>query len=305
MIPVIAIPISLIGAVFLMLVAGFTINLLTLLAIVLSVGLVVDDAIVMVENVERHLEMGKTPFQAAKDAARELVGPIIAMTITLAAVYAPIGIQGGLTGALFREFAFTLAGAVVVSGIVALTLVADDGLEAAAGGRFSQRGFAGFINRQLREGARCCTLAALTGTLRYRPVVLTLWAVVAVLMIPFYMFSMRELAPAEDQGVVFGVIQAPPNSTIDQTNLFTKQVYDVYHSFPESESTFQITNAERRIRWHGDETMEPTKEDDAAVAGGVDRSAFEDCRHARDSTDSSAATRRRKLPRGFRDRVGG
>ena len=122
LIPVMAIPISLIGAVFLMLIAGFTINLLTLLAIVLSVGLVVDDAIVMVENVERHLHMGKSPFQAAKDAARELVGPIIAMTITLAAVYAPIGIQGGLTGALFREFAFTLAGAVIVSGIVALTL---------------------------------------------------------------------------------------------------------------------------------------------------------------------------------------
>ena len=121
-IPVVAIPISLIGAVFLMLAAGFTINLLTLLAIVLSVGLVVDDAIVMVENVERHLHAGMAPVQAAIDAARELVGPIIAMTITLAAVYAPIGIQGGLTGALFREFAFTLAGAVIVSGVVALTL---------------------------------------------------------------------------------------------------------------------------------------------------------------------------------------
>ncbi len=121
-IPVVAIPVSLIGAVFLMLVAGFTINLLTLLAIVLSVGLVVDDAIVMVENIERHLHSGKSPYRAAIDAARELVGPIIAMTITLAAVYTPIGIQGGLTGALFREFAFTLAGAVIVSGVVALTL---------------------------------------------------------------------------------------------------------------------------------------------------------------------------------------
>src|ERR1700735_2192957 len=116
LIPIVAIPVSLVGAVFLMLLAGFTINLLTLLAIVLSVGLVVDDAIVMVENVERHLQMGKLPLRAALDAARELVGPIISMTITLAAVYAPIGIQGGLTGALFREFAFTLAGAVVVSG---------------------------------------------------------------------------------------------------------------------------------------------------------------------------------------------
>src|SRR5438876_822194 len=122
LIPVVAIPISLVGAVFLMLLAGFTINLLTLLAIVLSVGLVVDDAIVMVENVERHLQLGQPPFDAAIRAARELVGPIIAMTITLAAVYAPIGLQGGLTGALFREFAFTLAGAVIVSGVVALTL---------------------------------------------------------------------------------------------------------------------------------------------------------------------------------------
>src|SRR5499425_150462 len=121
-IPVVAIPVSLIGAVFLMLVAGFTINLLTLLAIVLSVGLVVDDAIVMVENVERHIHMRKSPYRAAIDAARELVGPIIAMTITLAAVYTPVGLQGGLTGALFREFAFTLAGAVIVSGFVALTL---------------------------------------------------------------------------------------------------------------------------------------------------------------------------------------
>jgi multidrug efflux pump len=122
LIPVVAIPISLVGAVFLMLAAGFTINLQTLLAIVLSVGLVVDDAIVMVENVERHIHGGKRPFQAAIDAARELVGPIVAMTITLTAVYAPIGIEGGLTGALFREFAFTLAGAVIVSGVVALTL---------------------------------------------------------------------------------------------------------------------------------------------------------------------------------------
>src|SRR5205814_4246092 len=121
-IPDVAIPVSLIGAVFLMMVAGFTINLLTLLAIVLSVGLVVDDAIVMVENIERHIHSGLRPHQAALAAARELVGPIIAMTITLAAVYAPIGIQGGLTGSLFREFAFTLAGAVIVSGVVALTL---------------------------------------------------------------------------------------------------------------------------------------------------------------------------------------
>jgi len=239
LIPVVAIPISLIGAVFLMLVAGFTINLLTLLAIVLSVGLVVDDAIVMVENVERHLHMGKSPLQAAGDAARELVGPIIAMTITLAAVYAPIGIQGGLTGALFREFAFTLSGAVIVSGIVALTLSPMMGSKLLRPGD-TDHGFAGFINRRF-ERVREWYARTLNGTLQYRPVVLTLWAIVVLLMVPFYMFSQRELAPPEDQGVVFGVIQASPNSTIDQTNLFTTQVYDVYHSMPESQSVFQIT----------------------------------------------------------------
>jgi multidrug efflux pump len=240
LIPVVAIPISLIGAVFLMLTFGFTINLLTLLAIVLSVGLVVDDAIVMVENVERHIQLGKTPYHAAIDAARELVGPIISMTITLAAVYAPIGIQGGLTGALFREFAFTLAGAVIVSGIVALTLSPMMGSKLLRAGD-TERGFAGWVNRRF-DSVRRAYERTLTGTLRYRPVVLTLWAIVAVLMIPFYMFSQRELAPAEDQGVVFGVIQASPNSTIDQTKLYTNQVYDVYHSFPENQSVFQITS---------------------------------------------------------------
>jgi len=240
LIPVVAIPISLIGAVFLMLTFGFTINLLTLLAIVLSVGLVVDDAIVMVENVERHIQLGKTPFRAAIDAARELVGPIISMTITLAAVYAPIGIQGGLTGALFREFAFTLAGAVIVSGIVALTLSPMMGSKLLRSGD-TERGFAGWVNRRF-ERVRRAYESTLTATLRYRPVVLTLWAIVALLMIPFYMFSQRELAPSEDQGVVFGVIQASPNSTIDQTRLYTKEVYDVYHSFPENESVFQITS---------------------------------------------------------------
>ena len=239
LIPIVAIPISLIGAVFLMLLAGFTINLLTLLAIVLSVGLVVDDAIVMVENVERHLHEGKRPVQAAIDAARELVGPIVAMTITLAAVYAPIGIQGGLTGALFREFAFTLAGAVVVSGVVALTLSPMMGAYLLRP-QDTDRGFAGWINRRF-EAVRSGYGRALASTLRYRPVVLTLWAIVALLTVPFYMFSMRELAPAEDQGFFFGYIQAAPNATLEQTQLFTNQIYDVYRSIPESASIFQIT----------------------------------------------------------------
>jgi multidrug efflux pump len=237
-IPVVAIPISLIGAVFLMAVAGFTINLLTLLAIVLSVGLVVDDAIVMVENVERHLHEGKSPFQAAIDAARELVGPIIAMTITLAAVYTPVALQGGLTGSLFREFAFTLAGAVLVSGVVALTLspmMASKMLRAGD----TERGFAGFINRRF-EVIRRVYARMLSWTLEARPVVLTLWVIVTLLVVPFYMFSQKELAPAEDQGIVFGIVQAPANATLDQTKLFADEIYKTFQLFPETDSTFQI-----------------------------------------------------------------
>jgi multidrug efflux pump len=240
LIPVVAIPISLIGAVFLMMAAGFTINLLTLLAIVLSVGLVVDDAIVMVENVERHLQLGKSPFEAALHAARELVGPIVAMTITLAAVYTPVAIQGGLTGALFREFAFTLAGAVIVSGVVALTLSPMMASRLLRAGD-TEKGLQGWINRRF-DAVRSAYLRSLSGTLRYRPVVLVLWGIVVALMVPFYMFSQQELAPVEDQGVVFGIVQAAPNSTLDQTKLFTTKVYDVYKSFPETGATFQITS---------------------------------------------------------------
>ena len=238
-IPAVAIPISLVGAVFLMMLAGFTINLLTLLAIVLSVGLVVDDAIVMVENVERHLQLGQRPFEAAIAAARELAGPVVAMTITLAAVYAPIGIQGGLTGALFREFAFTLAGAVIVSGVVALTLSPMMGSRLLRTGD-AERGLAGWINRRF-DAVRRTYVRMLIATLNYRPVVFVLWAIVALLMVPFYLFSEKELAPKEDQSVVFGIIQAAPNATIDQTKLFASQVADVYRSFPEAESIFQLT----------------------------------------------------------------
>ena len=161
LVPVVAIPVSLIGGVFLMQVFGFTINLLTLLAIVLSVGLVVDDAIVVVENVERHLREGKSPLEAALLGARELVGPIIAMTITLAAVYLPIGLQGGLTGSLFREFAFTLAGAVTISGIVALTLSPVMSAKLLKPG-MEEHGLAGRITRdferlQERSTAACST----------------------------------------------------------------------------------------------------------------------------------------------------
>jgi multidrug efflux pump len=238
LIPVVAIPVSLIGAVFLMAAAGFTINLLTLLAIVLAVGLVVDDAIVMLENVERHLQAGKRPREAALVGARELVGPIVAMTITLAAVYAPVGIQGGLTGSLFREFAFTLAGAVIVSGVVALTLSPMMGSKLLRAGD-TERGFPGWINRRFDAVRRAYT-RTLAGTLRFRPVVLALWGIVGVLIVPFYMFSQRELAPVEDQGFIMGIVQGSANSTLDQTSLFTSQIHDVYRSLPETESIFQI-----------------------------------------------------------------
>src|SRR6266545_1739936 len=238
LIPVVAIPISLIGAVMLMLTFGFTINLLTLLAIVLSVGLVVDDAIVMVENIERHLHMGKSPFQAAIDAARELVAPVIAMTITLATVYTPVALQGGLTGSLFREFAFTLAGAVLISGIVALTLSPMMGSKLLRAGD-TERGFAGMINRHF-EIARKLYQRVLANTLQYRPVVLTLWAIVVALIVPFYMFSQKELAPPEDQNFIFAILQASANSTIDQTKLFASEAEKVYKSIPEHEATFQV-----------------------------------------------------------------
>jgi multidrug efflux pump len=275
LIPIVAIPISLVGAVFLMLIAGFTINLLTLLAIVLSVGLVVDDAIVMVENVERHLHMGEKPFHAAIHAARELRGPIIAMTITLAAVYAPIGFQGGLTGTLFREFAITLAGAVIVSGVVALTLSPMMSSKLLTAGD-TERGFAGWVNHRFDAVRRMYT-RQLAATLRYRPVVYTLWAIVTALIVPFYMFSQKELAPTEDQSIVFAIVQAAPNATLDQTMLFSKQLEDVFDAIPERESTFQITSPgggfAGMITKPWDDRKKSTQQLQVEVAGGVSQIA--------------------------------
>jgi len=239
-VPITAIPISLIGAVLLMLVLGFTINLLTLLAIVLSVGLVVDDAIVVVENVERHMQEGQNALKAALLGARELVGPIVAMTITLAAVYTPIGIQGGLTGALFREFAFTLAGAVLVSGVVALTLSPMMSSRLLRPGD-DERGFAGWINNRF-SWLRNTYSSALAATLQNRWIVMFVAASVVFLILPFWMFSMKELAPKEDQGVVFGIVQTPANATLDQAALFAGRLNDIFRTQPECDATFQIIN---------------------------------------------------------------
>jgi multidrug efflux pump len=238
-IPVVAIPLSLVGAVFLMQVFGFTINLLTLLAIVLSVGLVVDDAIVVVENVQRHLSEGQSPREAALSGARELIGPIIAMTITLAAVYTPVGLQGGLTGSLFREFAFTLAGAVLISGVVALTLSPMMSSKLLHAG-IEERGLAGKIARDFKR-IRAIYGRLVEGTLNSRPAVYTLWITVSLLTIPMFVMSPKELAPTEDQGVIFGILEASADSTLDQNSLYAAAVNRVYLGIPETDFTFQVT----------------------------------------------------------------
>ncbi|HCS65359.1 MAG TPA: multidrug efflux protein [Cellvibrio sp.] len=235
-IPVLAIPLSLVGALFIMQVCGFSLNLLTLLSIVLCVGLVVDDAIVMVENIERHIQDGMKPFQAAIVSARELAGPILAMTVTLASVYIPIGLQGGLIGSLFREFAITLAGAVTISAIVAITLSPmlgsrmlkpHTGLKAPLEKPFER--FREWYGRKL------------AASLQNRAGVYIFWIGITALCFPLYSMSPKELAPTEDQGVIFGIVDAQANSTVDQASHYGKQVNEVFMSVPETEFTFQLT----------------------------------------------------------------
>ncbi len=238
LVPIVAIPISLIGSVFLIQLFGFSVNLLTLLAIVLSVGLVVDDAIVVVENVERHIAEGKSRLQAALLGARELTGPVIAMTATLVAVYLPIGLQGGLTGSLFREFAFTLAGAVTISGIVALTLSPMMSASLLQDGE--KRGFA-LRAYNFFERVRLSYMRKLEGTLRYRPAVYLVWFVIAGLCVPMFSESAKELAPTEDQGVVFGIVTGPGNSTIERAAQYTAEADEALRSIEEAAFTFQLT----------------------------------------------------------------
>jgi multidrug efflux pump len=242
-IPIVAIPISLIGALFIMQVFGFSLNLLTLLAIVLSVGLVVDDAIVVVENVERHLREGMNRMNAALLGARELIGPIIAMTITLAAVYTPIAMQGGLTGALFREFALTLVGAVFISGIVALVLspmMCANMLSA----EHADHGFSGWVNRTF-DRFRDWYGAHLDRTLNARPAVYVVWVGVTLLALLMFLaipkMATKELAPKEDQGFIIGIITAPANATIDDTIRYADAAGKIFQDLPDTRFTFQIT----------------------------------------------------------------
>ena len=238
-VPIVAIPISLIGAIFLMQLFGFSVNLLTLLAVVLSVGIVVDDAIVVVENVERHINEGKSRMEAAILGARELLGPVIAMTATLVAVYLPIGLQGGLTGTLFREFAFTLAGAVTISGIVALTLSPMMASRLLREGE-SDRGFAGKVSRTF-ERIRVRYASLLKGTLKARPAVYLVWIVIAILCVPMFIMSAKELAPTEDQGVIFGIVDGSANSTIETSTAFANQADQAFRNVDETAFTFQLT----------------------------------------------------------------
>ncbi len=317
LIPLVAMPLSLVGGLAIMLIFGFTINLLTLLAIVLAVGIVVDDAIVVVENVERHIREGKAPVDAAILGARELVGPVISMTITLAAVYAPIAFQGGLTGALFREFAMTLAGAVAVSGFVALTLSPMMSAYLLKDHEHEEQGLSGKINHLfdrlrnryertigamigLRENRRASwslffwgaivwipfwvvavgvvyaifgsagTTPTILGRLaggmfaatfigaiitfvfdlllgrRYQTVqyALTGSVMLTLLLAPFFMFAQSELAPKEDQGVVFSILLPSPTATIDQNIIYGEQVQDMFESVKEYENSFQLISSQ-------------------------------------------------------------
>ncbi|MEP5763004.1 MAG: efflux RND transporter permease subunit [Halieaceae bacterium] len=240
LIPLVAIPLSLIGVLFLVWTLGFSINLLTLLAMVIAIGLVVDDAIVVVENVHRHIEEGMKPFDAAIQGAREVAIPVIAMTLTLAAVYAPIGFLGGLTGVLFSEFALTLAGAVVVSGIVALTLspmmcayvLKDHDHQGAAADWLDAR-FETLHNAYQRLLGHC---------LNNRGAVL-LFAMSILLSLPvLFALAQKELAPEEDNGSLFIVATPPDYSSVDYVNYFLDEMVAVWKQVPDVSHSWQVNN---------------------------------------------------------------
>ncbi len=235
--PVVTIPLSLVGVCAILLALGYSINLLSLLAMVLAIGLVVDDAIVVVENIHRHIDEGMTPMDASIKGMKEITGPVIAMTLTLAAVLAPLGFTGGLTGALFREFAFTLAGAVIISGIVALTvtpMMAARLLKAGEPGRF-QRIVDGTFERVAGWYER-----RVSSSLAYRPV--TLLIVAGLIGVTGFMFvkTSTELAPEEDQGVLFAILTGPRYATTDYTQLYTDQISDLTAGLEEVRSEFSI-----------------------------------------------------------------
>jgi len=243
LIPVMAIPLSLIGATIFMVGFGYSINLLTLLALVLGIGLVVDDAIIMVENVNRHIEEGMQPLPAAIQAARELVGPIIAMTIVLIAVYVPIGFQGGLTGALFTEFAFSLVFAVTISAIVALTLspmlcsrfLKPHGARKAAWEEKLLQMIESNFDRLHHVYERW-----LDTSLNYLPVTVMFAAIVLISSYFLATSAKVELAPPEDQGVLFAFVNSAPDSTLAQRQIYGQKGYEILAAYPETDHVFQL-----------------------------------------------------------------
>jgi multidrug efflux pump len=254
-VPLVAMPVSLVGACICMLLMGFSLNLLTILAIVLSVGLVVDDAIVMVENVERHVREGKGRVEAALEGARELFGPVVSMTITLAAVYAPIGFQGGLTGVLFKEFAFTLASAVVVSGIVAVTLspIMSAKLVPAHG---YEGWFTRLVNRVF-ERLRRAYARTLDVTLSLRWTLAAAAVLIALGAAPLYMFSGKELAPTEDEGGLFFVLQGSPDASLDASRRSVTQIASALSTIPENNFVWRLLltpstgfGGMQTVNWH-------------------------------------------------------
>ncbi len=240
-IPVVTIPLSLVGVCTFMLFLGYSINLLTLLAFVLAIGLVVDDAIVVVENVHRHIEEGKSPFAAAITAAREIATPIIAMTITLAAVYAPIGFMGGLTGALFKEFAFTLASAVIISGVIALTLspmMCSKLLSSeASSGKFVQK--LDHIFLSLKEKYK----RGLHALLDARQLIILVAAVVLVMLPYLYLHTSSETAPEEDQGFFYIGAQAPQYASLNYIEAYTSAYEKIFQNFPDTEHYFTVNTS--------------------------------------------------------------
>ena len=240
LIPIVTIPLSLIGVCFVLYVLGYSINLLTLLAMVLAIGLVVDDAIVVLENIHRHIEEGLKPVDAAVVGMKEIFVPIVSMTITLAAVYAPIGFTQGLTGSLFREFAFTLAGSVIISGIIAVTLspmMSSKLLK--PHGHGGQKGFAGFVDRTFTKLENWYA-RRLAGSLDYRPVTLVIVAVLLGTTAFMFMKTSSELAPEEDQGAYLGIVNVPQYATPEYTQAFAAQFTNAAEKIPEIDDNFLI-----------------------------------------------------------------
>jgi multidrug efflux pump len=239
-IPVLAIPLSLIGTFFMMYLLGYSINLLTLLALVLAIGLVVDDAIIVLENIHRHMEDGMAALPAALQGARELAGPIVAISVVLIAVYLPIGFMGGLTGALFTEFAFTLAGAVAISAIIALTLspmMCSRYLKVSQNN--DEQWLANFIDKQF-ENLHHYYRRLLSSSLDSLPVTAVFAVIILVSIYFLFLTANSELAPQEDQGIIISQLTAAPNATLRQTQIYSKEVYKVFKEFSETDHSFSV-----------------------------------------------------------------